>query len=113
MAGSTNVSATVGGITGQASVTVNAPPTVTSVTVTPNPASCFPLGTITYDAMAHLSDGSSLDVSLLAAWTSSNPLVATAVTNVAACVLAGSTTITANYLGVMGSAPLTVTAPTP
>jgi trimeric autotransporter adhesin len=111
--GTTNVSATVGAVTGQLTVTVNPTPTVVSVSVTPNPASCSVSSATQFTATALLSDNTMQDVSTLAVWSSSNPLAATAPSRVAFCLTNGTATITANYMGQSGSSVLTVGQGTP
>ncbi len=65
-----------------------------------------------FTATGTYSDGSTQNVTSQAAWTSSNPSVATINTNgLANAVAAGATTVTASLAGVTGSTLLTVQTP--
>jgi hypothetical protein len=111
--GTTTISATFEGITGSTTLTVRAAQVV-AVSVSPFALS-VPLGARPqYSATAIYDDGTSLPVTQLATWSSSNPQVAQVsndqrnrgqVTTLAA----GTTTISATYQGVTGSTTLTVT----
>jgi uncharacterized protein YjdB len=111
-AGSTTITATMGGLSGSASITVSAPAkTLTAIAVTPATASILAGATQQFTATATYSDSSTADVSSSAAWTSSN--AATAKINpagLASALAAGSATITAVLNGVTGSATLAVSA---
>jgi len=115
-AGTTEISATLGGITGQTTLTVTAA-TVSQIQVTPtNPS--IPLGLIQpFQATAIYSDFTSQNVTGMATWSSSNTMVAQ-VSNAggsrgqATAIAAGTTTITATFMGVMGSTTLTVSSAT-
>jgi uncharacterized protein YjdB len=84
--------------------------TLVSLAVTPATASVAIGATQQLVATASYSDGSSRDVSALAAWTSATPAAATvnAASGLAAGVSAGSSVITAAYSGKSASATLTV-----
>jgi len=84
---------------------------VLSVTVTPAGAS-LPLGeSQQFVATATLSDGSILDVTALANWSSSNRSVAgISVTGLVTAASQGATSISAKYRSVAASTNLTVTA---
>jgi len=114
--GPVTITASLSGISGTASLTVTAPlpPTLQTITVTPNPASVIVGSTVAFTAMGHYSDGSSKNITSQSAWSSNNSLLATIVSNtgVATGVGAGGPiTITASLSGINGSASLTVTAP--
>jgi len=79
--------------------------------VTPTTATTTAGNTQTFVAKAGYSDGSTVDVSTIATWTSSNTAVATMNGPIATAVAAGSATITATYTGTApATATLTVTA---
>src|SRR5215813_6477228 len=120
--GPVTIAATLSGVSGTASLAVNAPPppppqpTLQSITVTPNPASVVVSSTVAFTATGRYSDGSTRNVTTQAAWTSSNTTLASVVgtTGVATGVAAGGpVTITASLSGVSGTASLTVAAPPP
>ncbi|MGH7484052.1 MAG: choice-of-anchor L domain-containing protein, partial [bacterium] len=76
--GSISITATDGNIVGNALLTVTANTvTLTSVTVTPNPATVAVGGMIHFTATGHFSDGSTKDITINSNWTSSNPENAT------------------------------------
>jgi hypothetical protein len=116
-AGPVLISATFAGLTGSATLTVTAA-SLTSITVTPATASVVKGLTSRFKATGSFNDGSSADITALAAWTSGNTAVATlnadglATSGLATGVTAGPAVITATLLGKTGSANLTVTAAT-
>jgi uncharacterized protein YjdB len=86
--------------------------TVTSIVeVTPADTS-LPIGaTQQFTATAAQPDGTSIDATSQAAWTSSDPLVATVNSSgLASALRAGTTTITAAYRSTLGRTTLTVTS---
>lgn len=87
------------------------PVTLVSITVTPQTASIAPGTTIPFRALENFSDGNAVDVTSSATWSSTTPAVAT-VSNlgVATAVGAGTSTISAAFGGLGGSATLTVAA---
>lgn len=112
-AGQTVVRATLGGVSGQTTVTVTAP-TLTSLAVTPD-ASTLAKGTAQrFTATATFSDGTTRDVTSQATWQSSSGAAtisnAAGSRGVATGVSPGSPTITASLQGVSDTAALTVTA---
>lgn len=113
-AGSTQIRATYGGVTGTASLTVTSA-TIVSISINPSFANVPSGVTFPYSATAIYSDGSSRDVTATATWSSSNGAVA-AVSNAlgskgqAQTFSAGTTTITATQSGVSGKATLNVTS---
>jgi len=87
------------------------PPTLSKVEVVPTSASIEKGQTQQFTATAVYSDGSKQDVTGQAAWSSSDPAVATVAAGLATGVGAGSATIQAAYEGSVGQASLTVTEP--
>ncbi|MCU1313738.1 MAG: Ig-like, group 2 [Acidobacteriaceae bacterium] len=114
-AGSTNVTATLSGISGSATLTVPAAPkTLTSIAVTPSSTTIAIGSTAQFSASATYSDGSTTDVTATATWASATPGVATInASGLATAISAGPASLTASMAGVTGTATLTVAAPTP
>jgi hypothetical protein len=88
-------------------------PVLVSVTVKPATTTILPGATLQFTATANYSNGTSIDVTGSATWSSSTPTVATVSDEsgskgTATGVSAGSTTITASYNGFSGSAKLSV-----
>ncbi|MFM5815263.1 Ig-like domain-containing protein [Aeromonas dhakensis] len=108
--GSTTVTAMLNGQNASANLNVTAA-ALTGLTVTP-PNASIPKGlTQSYTAQGTYSDGSTLDVTNLVAWSSSSPAVASInVAGIATGVTEGSTTVTAMLNGQNASANLNVTA---
>ncbi|PYV70312.1 MAG: ATP-dependent DNA ligase, partial [Acidobacteria bacterium] len=108
--GSTNISASLGGISGSTSLTVSAPSLV-SISVTPVGLTLGIGINQQYVATATYSDGSSADLTSGVAWTSSSSSVATINSSgVTTTVAAGQTTITASISGLNDTSTLTVVA---
>jgi hypothetical protein len=111
-AGTTTISATFGGQTGTATLTVTAA-TLTAITVTPPTGTINPGQTLQYTATGTFSDGTMQDITRLVTWLSSAHSVAK-ISNapprrgLATAVGSGDTTITARRLGLSGSAMLHV-----
>ncbi len=110
--GAVTVSATLGSITGSTPFTVT-PALVTSVFLMPG-GSTAPLGSVRqYTAYALYTDASTQNVTAQAAWSSSNPAVAT-VSNasgsygLATTLATGNTTISASWSGFNGTSALNV-----
>ena len=109
-AGSTNISASLGGISGSTSLTVSVPSLV-SISVTPVGLTLGIGINQQYVATATYSDGSSSDLTSGVTWTSSSTSVATINSSgVATTVAAGQTTITASISGLSDTSTLTVVA---
>ncbi len=113
-AASGSVVVTVGGIASRGvAFTV---PVLTSVAVTPATASAATGTTQPFVATGTYSDGSTLELTAAATWTSSNAIVA-AISNdpgssgLASGLAAGTSTITATAGGISGTAALTVSEP--
>jgi uncharacterized protein YjdB len=107
--GTSTITATLGTVSGTANLTVGTP--ACSITVTPNPAAGIAGGaSVPFKATEVCSDGTSTDVTNIAAWTSSAPAVATvgAAMGLAVPLSVGFTTITATLGGMTGTATLTV-----
>ncbi|MBK7537264.1 MAG: Ig-like domain-containing protein [Myxococcales bacterium] len=104
------ITATLGAISGTATVNVLAP-TIVSIAVAPATAAIDAGATQQFTATATLSDASTADVTNSATWTSSDTAVATvAAGGLATGVGAGTATITAAQDGISGTASLTVRA---
>ncbi|MCK5795724.1 MAG: Ig-like domain-containing protein, partial [Deltaproteobacteria bacterium] len=114
--GSATISAEYMGSKGDAKLTVTGA-TITTVDVTPISTSLAISATQQYTAMAIFSDGTKKDVTTTAVWKSSDTSIATisstsGTEGLATAVKAGTTTITADYMGLSGGVTLTVTAAT-
>jgi len=114
--GSTTISATLGAINGQATLTVT-PATLASISVTPTtPSRPVPL-TLAFKATGIFTDGTTQDLTTQVTWASSATGVAT-ISNaagsqgLASTVAAGMTTISATKGTLSGSTVFTVTAAT-
>lgn len=105
--GTATVTATVGNVKGSAALTVSKA-TIQGVAISPPSASISVGGTQQFTAMAKLSDGSSLDVTASAAWSSSDGKIATVAGGLATGIALGNATITATIAGVTGTATLDV-----
>jgi len=110
--GSTTIAAALGGISASATLSVNSLALV-SIAVTPVNAS-IALGTSQqFAATGTYADGSTLDLTTSATWSSSAPSVATAnASGLATSASTGQTTITAAAASTVGSSTLTVTPAT-
>jgi uncharacterized protein YjdB len=110
--GSTTVTATLNGVSAQATVTVPvAAKTLTSITVSPASTSLAVGATQQLTAMATYDDNSTANVTTTANWTATSSAIASVNSSgVATGVAAGSTTIMASLSGVSGRANITVTA---
>ena len=111
--GTTTVTATFGGVSGQTTLTVTGA-TASSLSISPIAVST-PLGTgVQYTATLVFTNGTTRNVTGQAAWTSSNPMAATiGRTGRATPVGVGMTTIDATYMGLDASTTLTVTDAVP
>ncbi len=113
--GSATITATFMGMSGTSSVTVSTA-TLMEIQVTPTNPTIPANTTQPFAATAIFSDFSTQNVTNTATWSSSNAAVAD-VSNgfgrgVATGLMAGMSTITATYMGMMGSSVLTVTGAT-
>lgn len=108
--GTAVITATYGQISGSASVTVTAPNLV-SIVVTP-PSSSIALGnSVALTATGTYTDATTANISSQVVWTPGNASVITiGLTGLAQSHLMGTTSATASYAGVTGSANVTVTA---
>jgi Bacterial Ig-like domain (group 2) len=115
--GSVTITAASAGKTGAATLTITAPPTLTSLSISPLNPTIAANGTQQFFANATYSDNSVQDVTQNASWTSSNPNVATIQSTgqqnpgLAEGVGAGAATITVSFNGQSSSTLLTVTSP--
>jgi hypothetical protein len=107
-AGSGNISASLGAISGSTSLTVTAP-SIASIAVTPVGLTLGIGINQQYVATATYSDGTSADLSAGVTWTSSSTSVATVNTSgLVTTVAPGQTTITASISGQSDTSTLTV-----
>jgi uncharacterized protein YjdB len=118
--GTTTVTATLSGVAGSTTVTVSAP-TLKQVVVSPIAGSVRVGQNLGYTATAIFSNNTQQALNQGVTWSSSNTAVATVRAGgmggfgggeAATGVAVGTTTITATYQGVVGSATLTVTSAT-
>jgi uncharacterized protein YjdB len=117
-AGTANITATTEGVAGTAAFTVTAA-APRSIAVAPASVSAAVGTTRQFRATATFSDGTTRDVTGQAAWASANTTIATVgsggtpggatTSGLAAALTSGEDTISATFLGVTGSATLTVT----
>jgi uncharacterized protein YjdB len=106
--GSSTITALFSTLSGAAALTVT-DATLSSITVTPNPASISLGGTQQFTATGNFSDGSTENLTAQVTWSSSEVGVATiSPGGLASTAGTGITTITAKMNGVSGTAPLTV-----
>ena len=105
--GTSVITANFGGMAGSATLTVTAA-TLSSIAVTPLTASVPIGGTQAFVAKGSYSDGSIVDITTIATWTSNNPAVTVLPTGVATGLSGGIATITATSGGKSGSGTLTV-----
>jgi uncharacterized protein YjdB len=111
-AGTATITAALSGKSGSAIMTVPAA-TLVSIAVTPATATVQIGLTQPFVATGAYSDGTTVNISNLVAWTSGSPLVGTVLSSgVATGVSAGTATITAALSGKSGSAIMTVPAAT-
>lgn len=109
--GSAIVTASNGSIAGSDNLTV-APPTLLSITVTPQNPSLTPNHSVQLSASGSFSDGTSKDLSNLVTWSSTPPgIVSTSSTGIATAKTPGSAIVTASDGSIAGSDTLTVTPP--
>ena len=106
--GSVTISAVFNGQVGTASFTVTSA-TLNSIAVTPANASIAAGSGQAFTAKGTFSDGSVINITNQASWSSSNPSTATiSTTGLASGLVAGTSTISASMNGVNGTAILTV-----
>jgi trimeric autotransporter adhesin len=115
-AGTATVTATLGAVSGSATITVT-PATLKTVVITPATAS-IPIGTaLAFVAKGTYSDGSTIDVTTSATWSTKDANIAT-ISNAAGSngtatgMAAGTTTVQTSLDGVTATASLTVTQAT-
>ena len=112
--GTATLTATVNGLTDTTLVTV-AQPAVTTITLTPASPTIANGTAIQLQATATFADGSTQPATSLATWIAADPAIATvgdtaATKGLVTAVAPGSTTVSASYNGVSGTASVTVTA---
>ena len=114
---STSISATLGSMTGMATLAVSTA-TIQSIAVGPSGVSIAPLTTQTFTAIGTFSDNSTQNISQDVMWASNNPVATISNTagtkGVATAVLPGGATVTisAAFGGTTGTANLTVSTAT-
>jgi hypothetical protein len=111
--GNTNLTATLNGVSGSKPVAV-IQPSIASISVQPNSKTIAKNTNFAYSAIATFSDGSLLNITNLANWSSANTSIAGVATSssnggLATGVSSGSVTLTASLGGISGTANLTVT----
>ena len=108
------ITATLGLISGQTNLTVTAP-ILNSITVSPTNPTITVGANQQFTAIGNYSDGTNLNVTTSANWTSANTPVAIVVssTGLATGISAGTSTITASLAGASGNTLLTVQAAGP
>jgi hypothetical protein len=112
-AGVTSIIATVDGISGSVAVTVPAPQSVASVSVSPSSSSLQVGQTVQLSATMRDASGNVLSGRSVT-WTSSNPTIATVSSSgLVTARAAGAAGMTATSEGVSGGATVSVTAPPP
>jgi uncharacterized protein YjdB len=111
--GSSNVTASLAGITSGASVLTVAAPALTTIAINP-PAATMAKGlTSNFTAMGTYTDASTADITAQVVWASANPVVAVIApaTGVATGAGLGTTTVNASAFGIVSpNASVTVTA---
>ena len=111
-AGTSTITATLGGVSGNTKLTVTAP-TLTSIAVTPANPSITKGATEQFTATGTYSDSSTANITSSVTWASGTTADATITSGgLATGVAAGTSTITATLNSVSGNTKLTVTAPT-
>lgn len=107
--GSETITATFGGISATATLTVTVP-VLQSITISPASPSLLTLSTRNFTATGTYSDGSTPDITSQVAWSSSDTGIATISSGGAATTLTqGTTTISATLNGINGTTNLKVT----
>lgn len=109
--GTTTITATRGGISGHTSFTV-APAPVVALFVTPVALQVIPGAAPRFNATAHYADGIDVDVTAVAAWSSSAPAITSVMGGLATAHAAGIATITTTFGGYSAAAQITVKAGT-
>jgi hypothetical protein len=109
-AGVAVVTASQGGLSGQAKVTV---PNnmLAKIVLSPDPASAPVGGTVDFTATGVFSDGTMGNLNARVKWTVDDPMVAMLAANVATGVSVGTTTVHASIGTIGGSATLTIFDP--
>jgi uncharacterized protein YjdB len=109
-AGTTNITATLGGITGSTTLTVT--PILVSLTVTAADPIIDINTTTQFTATGNFSDGSAQDYTQLVSWSAPGSVASIDNTGLATGLAIGTVTVTATSGSISGSAILQVTAPT-
>ena len=107
--GTAIISAQLGSVSGNATITVDASP-LTSIQISPPTATTPQQTVVAFKAIGTFADGNTQDLTTFAFWTSSQPSVATINAGQASGLTPGTSVITALFGGQVGVATLTVTA---
>jgi hypothetical protein len=112
--GTSTITAALGSISGNTTITVTAPPTLVSITGTPANPSITVGATQQFAATGTYSDNATHDITTQVTWSSSNTSVATVNTSgLATGVAPGTSTITATSGSISGNTTLTVASAGP
>ena len=110
--GSSLITATYGGVSGNTTLTVTGPALVSIAVAPANPTTAQPFG-VRFRAIGTFTDGTAQDLTTQVAWTSGTSSVATVdATGLSSTVAAGSSLIRAAAGAISGQTTLTVTAAT-
>jgi len=108
-AGITTITASLGAVQGSVALVVG--PALGYITLSPSTGEVPPFQSVQFSAFGTFADGSERYLTSWVNWSSSAPGVATITSGgLASSISIGSTTITATFGSMQGSAPLTVTA---
>ena len=109
--GTATISAALAGVTGSSTLTVHAPPTLTSIAVTPVNPTIGIGASQQFTATGTYSNGSTQNLTSQATWSSTKIAVATiTASGLATGIAAGTTAVTAALAAVSGTNTLTVQA---
>lgn len=108
--GFASISASLGGVSASTLVQVLAPQII-SVTLSPTTVSVARGNTVTLDAVAIYTNGTSANVNAIGTWSSNSPSRATVNAGIVTGASQGTATITVSVNGMTASAVVTVTAP--
>jgi hypothetical protein len=105
LAGLSTITASYGGMTAEAHLSITAPLSLVSITVD-GATALHLLQAVQLAATAHYSDGSTQDVTNDATWKSSNTLLGGLVNGLLTALGLGDITVSATFDGVTGSTPI-------
>ncbi len=110
-AGSATITAAFGGAKGSTTVTVTAA-TLSSISVSPSAATVAIGGTLGLKATGTYSDGTTVDLTGSAVWSSSDKTIVAVSSGTISALAAGNATVTASFGGKSGTSAITVSAAT-